>query len=255
MTPAEREQALSDRTPQQRAAIELSLREYEALPVAEREARLKQLVWTWHVGSLMKLAPAKRGPRLAAVPADLRAQVEEKLREFDRLPAAMQQQVLTFPTTANYFLGTQSAPPSMPPIPGAREGDRLAEHISQFLELPEREQQKILETLPAPEREEMGRTLKAFSHLPREQRRICINSFERFARLNKEQRDQFFKNAARWKAMSERERETWRTLIEIVPPGGEPAASAPLPASVDRVVRSADASNGPVTPITQEQGH
>jgi hypothetical protein len=71
----------------------------------------------------------------------------------------------------------------------------------------------------------MERSLKTFAELLPEQRRICLDSFEKFTRMSKEQRDQFLKSAARWQAMTPRERETWRVLVSILPP--QPGLSVP----------------------------
>jgi len=261
MTPAERERSLSDRTPEQRAVIEKGLRKFEALPATDRNARLHEMDLTWHVDSLMKLPPAKRGARLATVPTELRPVVEERLRVFDSLPADKQKEFLAYPTTANFLLG---AKPSAPPLPGAISGPpvpednrKVAEHLSQFLELSGQEQQKALEALPPEERAEMAQTLRAFAGMPAEQRRICVSSFERFSRLSKNEREQFLKNAARWKAMSPRERETWRALVDIMPPVGLTTVPPPTPPG-ETVAGTATASNSavnPSTPGTQEKGH
>jgi hypothetical protein len=262
MSPAERERSLSDRTEKQRATIEKGLREYELLPAAERDARLHEMDLAWHVESLMKLPPAKRALRLANVPAALRPMVEERLRIFDLLPPDKQKESLAYPTTANFLL---AAKPPGPPLPGAStsppplpgEPSRLSANLREFLALSPREQQKALESLPPPERVSMARTLKTFADMQLEQRRICLDSLERFCRLNKEQRDEFFKNAARWKAMSPRERDTWRELIEIVPPAGPSPLRTPAPPGGE-TAGPATASNSPAPPSApgaQERGH
>jgi Protein of unknown function (DUF3106) len=264
MGPRERAQALADRPESQRKLLEGRLREYEALPKAQREARLQQFELDCHLDGLMKLASTNRAlipTRLALVPAYLRPIVDERLRQWDGLSPKVQQEVLEYETTANYFLRVRpTAPPipgatstlATPPVPGAEEKPgKLAEHLNQFLELSSREQQKTLETLPVQEREAMEQTLRAFANLTVEQRKICISSFEKFSRMDKDQRDQFLKNAARWKAMSPRERETWRTLMQIVPSGPiAPTSPAPALPGADLNAGPATASNSPVVPVS-----
>ncbi len=258
MSPPERAQALADRSEHQRQYLQDRLREYDSLTPEQREARLRQFELTCHMLGLMRLAPDKRASRLAAVPADLRPIVDERLRQWDLLSPQVQQEALEYETTANYFLRVRSDPPSRaegpglataPPSPGAGErNSRLAEHLSRFLELPAKEQQKTLESLSPPERQAIAQTLRAFAQLPPEQRAICINSFAKFSRMSAEQRDQFLQNAARWNAMSPQERQTWRTLMEIVPPGQPTLRLPPLPPGDAVPGGPATASNRAVLP-------
>ena len=261
MGPRERAQALADRSGPQRKLLEGRLREYDALTKEQREARLKQFELDCHLLGLMRAAPTNRAARLALVPAYLRQDVDERLRQWDRLSPAQQQEALEYETTANYFLRVRPLTPPVPavsstldtpPVPGAEEKPgRLAEHLTQFLELSNREQRRTLDALPVQEREAMEQTLRAFAKLTAEQRKICIGSFEKFSRMDKEQRDQFLKLAARWRAMSPRERETWRTLMQIVP--SSPSASSspvPLPPGAGLSAGPATVSNSPVAPMS-----
>lgn len=250
MNPAERVQALAElgRTEQQRKYLESRLREYESMPQEEREARLRQMDLTFHLDVLMPMAPADRAKRLAVVPPTLRPLIDERLRQWDLLPASMKDAVLEYETTANYFVRARpSLPGGMAQATHTTQGrdssadestGKAVESFSQFLGLSPKEQQKTLEILPPGEREEMERALKIVADLPPEQRRICIESFVKFKQMSKDEVDQFLRNAARWKAMSPRERETWRSLISILPPplppgpetGAGPATTANVPA-------------------------
>jgi hypothetical protein len=252
MDPAARAHALTSYAEPRRNYLQDRLREYESLPADEREMRLKQLELNCHLPDLMKIAPANRAKRLAAVPADIRPLVEKKLQEWDLLPPDVQRDVLEHQTTATYFLrvrpgsAAQPQPVSMstlPPLPGAEGASSDPEKLERFFKLPAREQEKTLDVLPAREREDMERTLQAFAKLPLTQRQTCIDSFVKFRRLSKEQRDQFLKNAERWKAMSPAERETWRTLVKILPPGAVSTNMPPLPHPQDGFGPGTTASN------------
>jgi hypothetical protein len=243
--PAERAQALSDRTEHQRKYLEGRLREYEALSAPEREARLRQLELTFHLDVLMKTPPARRNERMKVVPAELRPLVEERLRQWDLLPVKMQQEVLEHETTVNYFLRVRPEGPSdqtasISPSVTAEPANRPVGQFHRFFSLPLEERRKTLNVLPAEERQQMERTLQAFAALPAEQRKICVESFDKFSRMTPAQRNQFLKNAARWKAMTPRERQTWRALVDILPP--QPGVSQP-PA----LPRGVESAGGPVT--------
>ena len=247
MSPSERAQALADRTEHQRAYLEDRVREYQALSPDTREARLQELDLGYHLPPLMKLAPANRAERLQFVPPELRPIVDERLRQWDQLPHAMQQSVLEHESTANYFVRAPEArnpgaeqtnasiplPPSLP----AAKSRRISDRFNDFVTLAPEEQQKALDVLPPAERDQMERTLNQFAKLPPEQRRICVESFAKFHQMSKEERDQFLKNAARWKAMTPRERDTWRALINILPPDGGVSAPPPLPGGAESANR------------------
>lgn len=256
MSPTERAEVLSDRTEHQRKHLESALREYEALPTAQREARLRRLDLACHLPGLMRLAPTNRASRMEAVPAHIRAIVEERLRQWDLLPANVQKNVLEHDTTSNYFLRIrpgQVSPPNPDPRPadtaGTGGGKRdWSAHLTSFFELPAKEQQKTLQVLPPAERERMEKTLQTFAALPAKQRKICIDSFERFNRMSVEERNRFLKSASRWKAMSPRERETWRALVEILPPTPSLSSPPPLPPVAEQVSGAVTASNSPTLP-------
>ena len=251
MSPAERQQALTNRSEFNRKYLEARLREYEALPAQERNLRLKQLELNCHLPALMKMVPGQRSQRLALVPADLRPLIEERLQQWDLLPAEVQREVLEYQTTANYFLRVRagSGPSSAlrsgetrPPLPGADMPRKGAESFRYFFELPAKEQEKTLDALAPKERESMEKTLQLFAKLPPEQRQTCINSFLKFRQMSKGQREQFLKNAERWKAMSPGERETWRTLVKILPPTSASPELPPLPKAPETPGRPSTAS-------------
>lgn len=239
MNPAERAKALADRTEHQRKYLEDQLREYEALSANEREARLNQLEQTYYLGELIRMQPARRQGWLDAVKPQLRPVIDQRLAEWDRLSPKVQQDILEYETTATYFFrvrppgGPPTAASPAPPLvsrpPPEEKPGKWTKDIGAFLALSPAEQAETLRTLNPAEREEMEGTLKLFARLPPDQRKICIDSFERFHRLSKEQREQFLQNAARWKAMSPRERATWRTLVEILPPPSSAPASDARP--------------------------
>jgi hypothetical protein len=250
LNPAQRAEVLAQRPEHNRQFVEAQLREYEAMPAAQREARLRRLDLTYHLDVLMKMPPDRRGPWLGLVSPELRPIIDERLKQWDSLPADTQQDVLKHETTSNFFLRVRAEEPPEPVSspPGSARHDysrRIAEHLREFFDLPPKEQQKTLEALPPEEREDMERSLRRFAGLPGEQRRICIESFEKFSRMSKEQRDQFLRNAARWQAMSPQERETWRALVDILPAQLGSSAPPALPGKSGAGNGLATLSNAP----------
>src|SRR5256885_12585964 len=76
MNPAEREQFLSTRTPEQRRVLQARLHEYESLPPLEREARLCSLGLRLYLRPLMEVPVSNRVERLNSVPQPERKLVE-----------------------------------------------------------------------------------------------------------------------------------------------------------------------------------
>jgi hypothetical protein len=217
----------------------------------QREARLRQLELTFHLDALMKTPPAGRSERLKLIPPDLKPIVDEALKQWDLLPPHLQQDALEHETTSNYFLRVRANDPSRARVAArpdreTEQARRLAEHFKRFFELPADEQKKTLEALPAAEREEMEKSLKAFADLPPAQQKICIDSFEKLSQMSKDARDQFLKSAARWRAMSPRERETFRVLVSILPSQAGVSLPPALPPKSDEGLASA--SKSPLQP-------
>jgi len=258
MTPAELTLALADRTPPQRPFIEERLREFRALPDPNRNARLDQLEIRSQLIGLMKLAPTDRTERLKLVSPALLPVVQEQLRRWDSLPPAIRQQALQYDSTAGYFLRVTppGANPSIntntitppPGIQDAGPSSRSAVAATRVFEMAPKEQQKVLENLPPDERDEMEKTLIQFAHLPAAQRKICIDSFARFSRMSKEERTQFMQNAERWKAMSVGERQTWRALVNTLPPTAMESSPPALPLSAEAGGPPVAASNSTALP-------
>ena len=98
------------------------------------------------------------------------------------------------------------------------ERDRREAHFRQFFDLSSDEQSRVLGGLPLREKQRMERVLARFSGLPADRREICVQNFDRLARLPEAERAAFLRNAAKWEAMTQSERDAWRRLVTTVPP-------------------------------------
>lgn len=253
MTPAERERALASRSPSDRAAILAKVREYEALPLSIREARLCQTELHWELSQLMRMAPAARSNHLKEVSVLYRPMVEGFLREWDQVSLDSQKMLLEKQSFLETFLRMQGSPAAvqqqvlntLPPerrihwaedmarwqaLPEEQRADLCAE-FKHFCSLSGSEQQATVKTLSETERREMERALEEFDSLPPEERARCIDSFRKFATLEPEERIQFLQNAARWDAMTGHERQLWREMVHQLPPAppGFPKNMPPMP--------------------------
>jgi hypothetical protein len=238
MTPAGRENYLTNRTPGIRARILAKVREYEALDPNERELRLRATELRWYLLPLLHESPTNRAARLAAVPDDLQPLVKNRLRQWDILPPTMKAEFLESERTLRYFTHVDpSSSPPLPPLPQDQRSHRgpggsdsanwnaLAEdqrqkitaQCNQFFELTPMEKKKTLNTLSNAERQQMEKTLETFGELPPGQRLKCIRAFTEFAGLSAQEKQDFLKNAQRWAQMSPKDRQTWRDLVTHVP--------------------------------------
>ena len=238
MTPAGRENHLTNRPPEIRARILAKVREYEALDPNERELRLRATELRWYLLPLLHVSPTNRTARLAAIPDDLQPLMKNRLRQWDILPPTLKAEFLESERTLRYFTQVDSFNrPPLPPLPqdqrphhGPPDRDlahgntlsedqrqKVAAQCNQFFELTPAEKKKTLNTLSDAERQQMEKTLETFGKLPPAQRFKCIRAFTEFAGLSAQEKQDFLKNAQRWAQMSPKDRQTWRDLVTHVP--------------------------------------
>lgn len=260
MSPAERKDFLASRPPENQKLILAKVREYESLKPNERELRLKVTELRWYLRPLMTTPPANRAPLLGRIPEDTRKLVEERLADWDKLPAATQQELINNEAAIRYFLETESADgqatktENLTPerrrlletgveqwqqMPDSQRRKLLA-RFQQYFTLTSAEQERALGTLSEPERKQMEKTLRSFGRLSQVQRAQCLRSFEKFASLSLEDRQQFLKNAEKWKLMKPNERKAWIALVERLsaqpplPPGLQGPPMPPIPRAAPR---------------------
>ncbi len=252
LPPAEQKQYLATRTPETRQRILAKLREYESLKPDPRELRLRATELRWFLMPLLNSPAPNRAAQLALIPDTLRQPVDDRLREWDKLPATAQRELLENEATLDYFTqlqtGTeeqkQAARQNLSParrekleagIAGwqtlpAPQREKMLARFSQFFDLTAAEKTKALHNFSDTERQQMEKTLTHFAKLPKPQREQCVQSFAHFTAMNLDERQQFLKNAERWKLMPPEERRRWRELVQKVPPQPPlPPEIPPLP--------------------------
>jgi hypothetical protein len=213
MTPAERNNSLTNRTPEARAKILAKVREYQALGPDEREVRLRATELRWYLTPLLSLTPPQRAARLALMPEDLRGLIQARLTQWDALPPALQQEFLANEKTLRALAHVEptNAPPAAP------EQQKIAAQFNQFFELTPAEKQQTLNTLSKAERAAMEKTLQSFSRLTPPQRALCLRNYAKFAGMGADERAEFLQNAEKWAQMSPKERQVWRDLVARIP--------------------------------------
>jgi len=228
----EQERFLANRSAENRKQILAKVLEYKALKPGECDARLKATELRWHLKRLM-IAPVTHRPALlAAVPEVYRKFVEDRLQLWDKLSTSAKAELQTNEAAIAYFTMPQAQKSnflatisperarllsegiqkfqSMP----QEQRERILGRFSQFFEFTPEEKEKILKSLPEPERQQIEKTLKKFEQLPATERAACIRSFEKFTSITLEERHQFLKNADHWKLMTPSERQQWQDLVE-----------------------------------------
>jgi hypothetical protein len=240
MAPAEREAALAARNEKQRAALQGRLSEYDALPEAQREARLRATDLYWHLNQLLRRAPGERVELLKSAPATLRPVLIQRLGLWDQLPAADREALLQHERTIRYFARLRETP--MPPLPGSSvapapsvplriqaelarlqelspaERQRLQGQWKQLFESPAPQAPRALQGMSREERTEMIEALRQFRELSPTQRQLCIDAFARLASMPPREQAEFLQSAERWEALPQEERAAWRRLITKLPP-------------------------------------
>lgn len=238
MSPAERNKALANRTPESRARIMAKVREYQVLPPDERELRLRATELRWYLVPLLRTPPGQRDTNLTQVPPELRQIVKGRLLQWDLLPPSLKTEFLTNDQTLHYFTGLPN------PAATSAEQQKIEEQFDQFLKLTPGEEKKLLGTLSGAERAKMEQTLESFQQLPLQQRALCLRNYAKFAGMSSGERAEFLKNAESWSKMSPQERQTWRDLVQHVPIWPvPPSIMPPLPPTPTKAAKSGMATN------------
>ena len=239
-----------------RKLVQAKVREYAAMPEAERDRKLDALDFRWHLMPIMKTAKTDRAKQLASVPERLRTDIERRLIGWDKLEAGVRADLLKnesfFRYLSSFGRGRQSRVAltnHMEKMPTRlREGlegrittwrgkskpdrRRMTRQFHQFFDMPVAEQERALSHLSSRERARMEASLAQFKDLSRAQRELVIQSFEKLANMSQGERAGFFRNTERWNDMNEGERKKWRTLVTQMPPlppGFGKQAAPPLP--------------------------
>jgi hypothetical protein len=216
------------------------LAEYDALSPEERELRLRVTELRWQLVPMMHGNQVDRTQRLSKLPPADRKLVEERLRDWDKLPADLRRDILANEVTIQHYLRLESSTPEqrkamLEALPAERrkklETDlaawngqsldrrqKMLVSFHRFFELNEHEKELTLGKLSEAERRQMAQTLQQFDQLPVQQRLVCIRSFLKFSSMKPEQQMEFLTNAERWEKMTPGERETWRHLVTQLPP-------------------------------------
>lgn len=256
LSPAGQEKELAAYPEAKREVLRRKLGSYQAMPPAQREARLRTLELRWYLPVLMTVSAAQRANYLEVVPPRLHDPIRARLSHWDSLDEDTRREILADPKKremiTRYFVlsrRTQVPPPPFPVDAGTHLGglrehfahwdskssaarQRISTHLSNFFELPRKDQLKALNELSESERREMQKTLDAFARLSPADRRACVDSFQRLAAMSPQERASFLRNANRWRQLSSEERATWRELVSKVPPmPPEPVPAPPVPSA------------------------
>ncbi len=240
--PAQRELFLSQRPAPARKVIETKLREFEILPPEVRERRLQIAELQHFLLQVIGEPRERRAELLSQTPATIRPFVEDRLLAWDRLPPDRQQDLLTqqrILASASGRTGPKrpvplhplpTAPASTPAEPDLESAldrwqrltpDERARRLSdfqRFFDLSDRDQARVLGSVPAAERRQMEATLSAYSTLAPDQRARVIRGIRRYVTLTAPERAQFVQALSQWQLMTPGERATWRGLVDAVQP-------------------------------------
>lgn len=213
LPPEQRGAMLAGRSAESRKALDAKLREYEALPEKERDRKLCAVELHWYLQQLIGMPKAERAEALTQVPKYLRPLVAFRLQQWEivelKVGRDQKKQILDNETARKYVSSPQ------PPMPVELE---VQNRLRDFFKMPENEQARALQHFTLGNRNEMIATMKAFQSLPDAEREKCIKSFGQFATMSAAEQAEFLRNVERWRAMPKEERETWRELVQTMPP-------------------------------------
>lgn len=251
LTPEAREQALRGKTEWQQRYLHDRFREFDALPAPEREVRLRLMQVRYYLLPLLRSAPTNRALWWAAVPAEDRPMIQQRLQDWDRLPPPQQEEFLTNEPTLSLLPGFEASSPArreamLQAFSAERrhafEADlqrwrdlpedqrlRITKHFNQFFELTGRQQQKALRDLTEPDRVRMQQAIAGLEKLSPDERARCLAALDRFARMTPAEKARFVQNAVRWQSMSLEERQALQSSLARLQPSGVPLRPPPVP--------------------------
>ena len=103
MNPGERNQALSNRPPENRKLILAKVREYESLDPNQRELRLQATDLRWYLWPLMNSSATNRSEQVAHIPEGMRELIRVRLEAWDNLSNGVQRELVTNEATLRFF--------------------------------------------------------------------------------------------------------------------------------------------------------
>ena len=251
-SPEERTNQLAGKSSVARGLILRELAQFDQLSGIEREQRVLQLrvaQLRYFLRPLLRADTESRPRLLASAPVEDRVLLESRLAVWDKLPVTAQQEVLDSDKALQHFVRQASTNASQAggghgvalSVPAdvqqswsrwqalsPEERARREGTFQRFFNLSADEQIRAIGGLPAAERQRMEYALTRFNQLPPERRDLCVQNFDRLARLSEAERAAFLRNAAKWEAMTQAERDAWRRLVVSVPPPPMP----PMPPTV-----------------------
>ena len=234
-----------------RQYLESRIREFEVMPAEERNAKLQALELRWYMPHVMRLKPAERASRLETIPEPIRNVIRQRLLQWDILPPQLQQEVLDNETVIKFFERPEQAGGSGKALDAMSAGQRdeldkrykkwmvlpegerarIVRRFDDFMGMPEAAQSNALARLTDTDYAQMQQTFSQFGTLSKEQRVQAMQGFWKFAELSPAEQAAFLKTAERWRTMSEKDRELWRTVVARAQ-AARTNAPPPLPGNV-----------------------
>jgi len=167
------------------------LRQWDALPAAEREAMLDSQIALRYLSRPGRIPP----PPLPPSTGETFQKLEKTVDEWQSLPKAKQ--------------------------------DTITDQFHSFFTLSTTEKQKTIAVFTGTEKEHLQKIVHSFEGLSDRDRRQCVVAVRKIASMSGSERAAFLRNVQRWKSLSETDRRQWRTLVAKVPP--LPPGFSPLP--------------------------
>lgn len=250
LTPEARELDLADKSEGFRSMLLGKLKEYDALTPEQQELRIQSTELRFDMMYLLGASPERRAEKLERMSEDRRKLVLDRLEQWDKLPAELQEEVKEHQSTLHYVTRVDAAPDAAKEDVFAgmslehrervkariaevnakpkEQRARMIDNFHKLFDLSDKEQESILQKLNQSERAKVEQKLAEFEKLSPDERKRCMDSARRFNNLSADDQARFMATAERWEKMSEEERNTWRNLIKQMPPL-PPDFGPPLP--------------------------
>ena len=239
MSQNEQQATLAERSTASRSVIERKLREYESLPPADRESRLRAMEFHHYMQALMSAPAPVRGVWLKSVPVEYLALCEERLRLWTVLPDELQHYLKEREATLSWLTRWEGSSTSerkdlLASLPqdqrmamekdvtrwqsmSAIQREKAWKATRHMFELSPQDQQRVLISLVESNRIPAARFVESLRQVSVSQREMYLDGFKKFSQMDVADRARYVKGWERWKQFSETERDVWRQLQARVP--------------------------------------
>jgi hypothetical protein len=250
MDDAQREAFISSKPAASQAFLRSKVQEFLVLPPEKREMRLRALELRAYMLPLMRLPAPARAQQIEQLPSDKRSDVKKRLLTWDIMPPQLQKDVLENEAAIRLVMESGNRNASREELlaavaPARRaemetnlirwneispaQQDQMVSNFERYFGQPLEERGKALRTLNEGDLAIITPTLNKLERMPDGERDRVLDGIRKFKSLPPAAQKDFVRAAAKWQAMTDKDRQLWRQLVTTIHARSGPPMPPPIP--------------------------